>query len=69
MKRQEKIIKVPKITKMQQNTVVQDMVQPVELEKPKIIKKTIQRKQPVIKTQVKVVTKNVEVHRAERHFD
>merc|ERR1712032_294706 len=45
---QERIVKVPKVQQIITDTVVQNQVQTIEMEKPKIIQKTVQRKKPII---------------------
>ena len=61
-----KIIEVPVIRtqeKTQQlvNTHVQHVVNTVEVEKPKLIKETVQRKKPIIQEKINQVTKHLEV--------
>merc|ERR1719242_356903 len=56
---EEKIIKVPKITQPVIDTVVQNQVQVIEVEKPKMVTRTVQRKKPVIQEHITHVPKIV----------
>merc|ERR1712188_55332 len=56
----EKIIKVPKITQQVMHTLTQNQVQTIEVEKPKIIQKTVQRKKPIIQERIVQVPKIIE---------
>merc|ERR1711881_625512 len=58
---QERIVKVPKVEQIVTDTVVQNQVQTIEMEKPKIIQKTVQRKKPIIQEHITPVTKHVDV--------
>jgi len=49
---EEKIIKVPKVMQNVVDTVVQNQVQPIEVVKPKIVQKIVQRKKPIIQENV-----------------
>merc|ERR1712061_899379 len=57
---QERIVKVPKVQQIVTDTVVQNQVQTIEMEKPKIIQKTVQRKKPIIQEHITEVTRVVE---------
>ena len=57
---QERIVKVPKVEQIVTHTVVQNQVQTTEMEKPKIIQKTVQLKKPIIQEHITEVTKVVE---------
>lgn len=52
--------KVPKVTQNVVHTVVQKQVQPVEVVKPTVIRKTVQRKKPIIQENIKQVPKVVQ---------
>merc|ERR1712227_1013926 len=62
---EEKTIKVPKVHNTTVHTCVQNQVQTIEVEKPKIIHKIVQRKKPVFQDHIthvpKVVQQTVEV--------
>merc|ERR1712176_1613012 len=67
---QEKIIKIPRITNTVVHTCVENQVQTVEMEKPKIIQKTVQRRKPIVQdhvTQVpKVMTQTITVPKVQQ---
>merc|ERR1712178_362518 len=61
---------IPKVTNTVVHTCVENQVQTVEVEKPKIIQKTVQRKKPIVQdhvTQVpKVMTQTVTVPKVQQ---
>ena len=57
---QEKIVKVAKVTQKVVDRVVQNQTQTIEVVKPRIVQKTIQRKKPLIQEQIQQVTRIVE---------
>merc|ERR1719223_2007955 len=50
---EERIIKVPKVTQTVIDTTVQNQVQTIEVVKPKIVQKIVQRKKPIIQEQIR----------------
>ncbi len=54
---EEKIIKVPKVMQTVVDTLVQHQVQTIEVEKPKIVTRTVQRKNTVIQEHITHVPK------------
>merc|ERR1712227_204969 len=67
---EEKTIKVPKIHNTTIHTCVQTQIQTIEVEKPKIIHKIVQRKKPVFQDHVthvpKVIQQSVEVPKVQQ---
>ena len=61
-----KIIEVPVIWKQEKtqqlvNTHVQHVVNTVEVEEPKLIKETVQRKKPIVQEKINQATKHIDV--------
>ena len=57
---QERIVKVPKIQKSIVDTVVQNQVRTVEVERPTVVRKTVQHMRPIIQERITQVTRVVE---------
>ena len=55
------VIQTPERTQQLVNTHVQHVVNTVEVEKPKLVKLTVQRKKPIIQEKINQVTEQVEV--------
>ena len=55
------VARTPEKAQQVANTLVQHAVNTVEVERPKIIKQTVQRKKPLIQEKINQVTKHVEV--------
>merc|ERR1711957_531200 len=58
----EKIVKKPKLIKHITDNVVHNQVQTIEVEKPRIVHKTVTRKRPVVQEKITHVPKMVEEH-------